>query len=672
MRSAADTDPAGDRAVIGDRSGHWGTMVAALVESGNGPGDGQGTVDTGGNAMIPTRSIGKLLRGKATPMQLVLACLLGAMLGFVPGVRQAPGLLVALITALVVLNANLFVALSMAALTKLASLALMPVSFEVGRVLLDGPTQGLFKSMINAPVLALFGFEYYVTTGGLVLGAIVGSIAGFVLVALVGSFRKRMAKVEADSEKYKKLTALPGSRLLAWVLIGGGHGKKTYAQLASRRWGMPIRPAGVLLVAVLGVGVYFARGLLSDRFIRTSLQTVLEEANGATVDIASTRLDLSAGRLTISGLAMADAADLGRDLFRAAELTADVSGRDLLRGRIAIDQIVVRAASSGLARDAAGHLVGKKRPQPRPDQDKTIDDYLKDARMWRDRLEQIQRWLEQAGTGRPDDEDDDQETLRERLERQVRAMGYRRVRATHLIDGAPMLVIREIIIDDLVLASLPGDVVSVVLKNLSTQPWLLDAGATGILTTQSGRIAASLDLASISRAGGDSTMSYLHTGISGDWIATQLLDNPAGSPVQGGTVDLAINGQLSLAGGIPMIDLPLTVALHDTTLSVPGAGSVAVAELVLPIQLVGPVGSPGIRLDPDALSRALVDAGAAEAARLFQNEIDKQLGRLTDELTDQLGDQIGDQLKDAIGDGAGDAIRGLFGGGGDETKKKKD
>jgi len=230
-------------------------------------------------------------------------------------------------------------------------------------------------------------------------------------------------------------------------------------------------------------------------------------------------------------------------------------------------------------------------------------------------------------------------------------------------------------------------VVSVVFENLSTQPWLLDAGASGIVTTKSGRIAASLDLASISRGGGQSTMSYLHTGISGDWIAQQLLDNPAGSPVRGGTVDLTINGRLGLTGGIPTIDLPLTVALHNTTLSVPGAGSVDIAELVLPIQLVGPVGSPGIRLDPDALTQALIDAGAAEAARLFQNEIDKQLGKLTDELTkeiadelgDELGDQVGDvlndavgdQLQDAIGDGAGNAIRGLLGGGGDKKKKKK-
>ena len=54
-----------------------------------------------------TKKIGKLLRGKATPAQMMLACLLGAVLGFAPGFGQAPGLMVILVLALIVFNANL-------------------------------------------------------------------------------------------------------------------------------------------------------------------------------------------------------------------------------------------------------------------------------------------------------------------------------------------------------------------------------------------------------------------------------------------------------------------------------------------------------------------------------------------------------------------------------------
>ena len=138
----------------------------------------------------------RILRGSATPAQIMMACVLGAALGFMPGFAQAPGLIALLTLSLIVLNANLALAALVAVAAKVLSLILVSVSFGLGRVLLDGPTQGLFKAAINAPVLALCGFEYYVTTGGLVLALILGSLAGLGLIAVVKSLRVRMAGLE--------------------------------------------------------------------------------------------------------------------------------------------------------------------------------------------------------------------------------------------------------------------------------------------------------------------------------------------------------------------------------------------------------------------------------------------------------------------------------------------
>src|SRR5688572_4725418 len=96
-----------------------------------------------------TRQIGKILRGKATPLQIMMAAILGAMLGFVPGWWEGPGLIIALTLLLIILNANLAVAAIVGLLAKLISYALLPVTFEAGRFLLDGPTQGFFKTLIN-------------------------------------------------------------------------------------------------------------------------------------------------------------------------------------------------------------------------------------------------------------------------------------------------------------------------------------------------------------------------------------------------------------------------------------------------------------------------------------------------------------------------------------------
>ena len=46
------------------------------------------------------RKIGKLLRGAATPFQIWLACLLGSLLGFVPGFTRAPALMLGLLGTL--------------------------------------------------------------------------------------------------------------------------------------------------------------------------------------------------------------------------------------------------------------------------------------------------------------------------------------------------------------------------------------------------------------------------------------------------------------------------------------------------------------------------------------------------------------------------------------------
>ena len=157
--------------------------------------------------MFLTRQIGKVLRGNSTPVQMMMACILGSLLGFVPGLQQAPGLLLALIFVLIILNANLALGAITGILAKLVSTPLIPVSYNVGKFLLDGPTQGLFKTFVNAPVLAFFGFEYYTVTGGQLVGLIFGIIVGVIVIKGMKAFRIKMADLEKNSEKFKKFSS---------------------------------------------------------------------------------------------------------------------------------------------------------------------------------------------------------------------------------------------------------------------------------------------------------------------------------------------------------------------------------------------------------------------------------------------------------------------------------
>ncbi|MCB1125728.1 MAG: hypothetical protein KDM81_04475, partial [Verrucomicrobiae bacterium] len=288
-----------------------------------------------------TRRIGSIIRGRATPFQIIAASMLGCMLGFMPGFVQAAGLILVLTFLLVILNANLAIAALIAVGAKLLSLALAPVSFAVGRLLLDGPTSGLFKSMINAPGLALFGFDYYLTTGGLAVGLVMGIIVGLVISGAITRFRRKMVSLEKDSERYQRYQARKSVRFLVWLLAGSGHGKVSYEDLLSKRLGNPIRILGVVFVALSVAVLVLLNQLFAGPILTAALQSGLERANGATVDVGSVDLSLKENRLTVTDLAMADPKALETDLFRARRLEAALNAEDLLRKRLKIDLVVV-------------------------------------------------------------------------------------------------------------------------------------------------------------------------------------------------------------------------------------------------------------------------------------------------------------------------------------------
>src|SRR5262245_1568593 len=160
------------------------------------------------------RKIGSVLRGRVTPLQLMLATTLGGILGFVPGFflpgdlgggfLQAPGLIVLLVCCVLVLNANLGVFGLVTLGCKALSILMLPVSYALGTWMLDGPLQGLFRMLINARVTAWWGLEYYATAGGLVFGVVFGVGSGFLLNKTIGAIRGRMASVEEHSELYQK------------------------------------------------------------------------------------------------------------------------------------------------------------------------------------------------------------------------------------------------------------------------------------------------------------------------------------------------------------------------------------------------------------------------------------------------------------------------------------
>ncbi len=605
--------------------------------------------------MLQTRILGKLLRGKATPFQIASACVLGALLGAQPGFGEAPGLVVSLLALLLVLNANLFFAGLVGAATKLVSLALVAVQFEIGLFLVDGPLEGLFRALINAPVLAWFGFDNYVAVGGLVVGGVVGAVSAVAFVGLVGSFRKKMADFEEGSDRYRAWAGKGWVKFLSWVLIGGKKGKKTYRELLEKKKGLPIRIPGVIVAALLIGAVVAIPFVLSDRVVTDVVRTQLAQANGATVDLASASVDMGAGSATLTGLAVADRGNLDRNLIEADSVVADFDTSDLLRKRVTIAQAVLSEVRRDTMRPTRGVLIGRPaKPEPTPpstdEHEGGLEKYLRQAEEWKERLGRVKEWLDEQGARDPDAPVDPDaapgrvprgETLEERLRRRARELGYTKVTAQHLVEGYPRALIRELRVEGV---SSAGDswVLDVAGTNLSTDPALVPEPAGLEVTSRAGDVAVRVELP----AGGTGAAQVVArlTGLSGDAVAG-LLETTGEPPFSGGTVDIDFDA--AVLGGV--IDAPLYATLRNATVLIPGSGPTQVAELRVPIRLSGPIDNPKVRLDPGDFADALAKAGKAEAARRIEEEAGKAVDKALERVDDETKDKVRGALDSILG-----------------------
>ncbi len=598
--------------------------------------------------LFVTRKFGKLIRGTASRSQILMAATLGGLLGFVPGFilpgdlgggfLQAPGLILFLLGLVVVLNANLALFGLVTAIAKLLSLVCLPVSFAVGRFLLDGPTEGLFRVLVNAPVTAWFGLQHYATAGGLVVGLAFGIVAGVVIWKGMHGLRAKMATLETGSERYQKLTSKRWVRLLTWMFLGKGHGKKTWRELAETDTKNKIvRWPGLAAVLVVAALLWFAQDQLGGAWLKEQATTNLARWNGATVDLQGATLDLAGGHIALDGLAMADAQNLDRDAFRARSMAMDVSTTGLLSGRMVVDRLASSDAASGVQRTEPAKRIAPEAapaPEPPPGPGKTIEDYLKDAEQWKARLEQVSEWVKKfTGGGEPPAEEPPAERDA-RVASEVATLGYTDVVAAHLIAQHPTVLIRELAFEGLKMAQLDGDVLDVHGQNLSSQPALAEAPATLSIKSRAGTFALELhfDPAAPTKTG----ISLDLTGVPVDSLAGDL----TASPIHGGTLDVRIAGSIDPTHeGGPWLEVPVVATLHGTTLSVGGKQS-TIDQLAVPIGVRGPITSPRIAIDDQGLADALVAAGKKELADQVRANADALLNGKVPGIGNDVGDVI--------------------------------
>ena len=630
--------------------------------------------------MFLTRKIGKILRGNSTPFQLIMACVLGVMLGFVPGFSEAPGLLIALTFVLVVINANLVLAALVGVVAKLVALPLVPLAYYTGTFLLDGPAQGLFKTFVNSPVLAFFGLEYYTVTGGQFLGLILGLVIGVLLSFGMTSFRKKMADLEKSSEKFQTYSSKFWVRALVWIILGGGDSKESWDDFLAKKVGNPIRLLGIVFIVLIGSLLYILSIFFKGPILTATLQAGLERINGATVEVKDAEVDFKVNRLTVTGLVVADATNLEYDLIRADKVEADIDTSDLLRKRVRLDKVHLVDATHGEKRAYQAVQVG---PQPKvsdplqplePD-DKTIEDYVVDSAEWKEKLAKLKDWIEQA-SGIKDTVGDQIAQLPDGVKEKkaaVRRPDYFYDRALHLLEESPSFTVGELLAEEVHVPFLETETLNIRCKNLSSHPHLVKEDKEVSISSSKGILGMSLFLGGPSGRDDRYEIAFFYKGLPVDEVLSGI--KMGGSPpLQGGTIDISTDGNWKNQEGAMYVHLPVTVMVKGTTVAIPKLGQTQLDSLILPVNIFGPLDNPRVKVDTQAFSNFLLEAGKSVLQKKITSEIQKQIGGnlpgnlLDGNLQNLIPGGTGQKLLDTKG--AGGLLQGLlpFQSGAQETK----
>ena len=627
--------------------------------------------------MLMIRNFLKTLIGSVTPFQVLLACVLGALLGFLPITNGGTITALVLVLLLLVLNANLFLAGIVATGVKLVSIATAPLAFAIGRLLIDGPTRPIAAALANGPVTAWLGFDSYLAVGGLVLGLVIGVVLGLVVSKIVLRLRSAIAGLEEGSDAFRALMQRRTIRWAAWVLFGGIP-KGGFASSAARR-GLPIRISGVVISTLLIALVAIAGWLLAGGAAKRVLVRELTRLNGSTVDIEALDIAWFGGRAEIMGLQISNPEALDRNLFEAERLAADLDLDSFLRRRFAIDDVIVSSArlESDRTTPAIRHESSSKAPTiedespgeidgvPLPDGN--LEDYLQTAREWKERLQQIQGVLEKIADRIPpasapeadSPSSDSDDSLEAWLREQVDLHGYAGVRATHLIEGTPTVLVRKVEASGIRTRDQSAPTYDLVITSVSTEPGLVESPPAIEVRSSDESLTAELELSRISKSGGQNRFDIALRDLPAGRIVEQLVksQNP---PFSGGSIDAAMIGTFTLRPTISLVG-PLEVVLRNCTIRIANE-SATIAELPVRLDVGGRLDDPAVVLDEKAFAAALEQAGAGALAARARDEAQSQVDRGLQNLENKTGIEIPDDVRKGIGEVIGGGLDGLFGG----------
>ena len=401
----------------------------------------------------------KMVRGGAAPWQIFASCLLGVIIGMIPGFNAL--VLVALVIFALV-NLSLGLMLIGLVIGKALCLALAPVTFEIGYAIIHGiGLEGLFATLCQTPFIALLNLHYYCLIGGLPVALIVGSILGWSLARAIELLRAGVLAAGEKSEKARKLASNGMVRILMRILFGKQ--KKSLAEMLDVRHPV-IRKSGVVLLAIIvGLLVVFEFTFI-DKIARSAVIGGLESVQGAEVNAETVNMSLVGGEFNMTGLQLTDPEKPTHNAPQISRIATHISIASLLSRRFTLDELVVDKLERDAKRETRGKVYRKPQRPETPKSDSALDSYFENSE---EILEYLQTaWdylskhseLRDYALQRKSDSDVDAEEARKETRKRVDEMaanrGYLALSAASILAPRPAVTIRHMLVKDMPLPDL--------------------------------------------------------------------------------------------------------------------------------------------------------------------------------------------------------------------------
>ncbi len=595
--------------------------------------------------MILPGFISKILaafRGGISPVLIFLSVFLGFWFGMIPGFS---GFHVVLIILMLLLNIPIGMLIFWGVLGRGLCYAAAPILYHVG-IWMQGNMSFVFRFLESLPVIGLTDFSTYSVAGGFILGPLIGTVIGLLMVRSVVSFRRVLLKLEEGSETFRKWYSKTWVRILDRVLIG----KRTKdAKSLFAKKTKYIRKVGAVLAVIVIVVSLVVANFIKDETVKEYATKAMTRANGAEVNLDQIGISIFKGAVSASGIQVTDPENPVNNQVSIEKISADASVYDLLLGKVIMEQVEISNVKFDQKRVTPGKVVERDaKPKPAifepndfmigPGDLAKLDKYFKDAKALKEKLQKLSKYLPSG---------EDEEVTEEPEQIPQKYLEYLTARA--LVPVSPRIMAKIAILDKVQIPSEIFGNSKIQLANLSDSPRNAGLPVTfemNSLETPAGvnvTIDYSQDTPKLTGTFSALDMSKIQSSLSSD----------TGLIFKSGTV----SGKFSGIATKETIDLVLDINIQNLQAEgqgkgVLGLGSDATTEalavldnLKTTIRIVGPVTEPRLIFDVKGLTEQFKQALFKAGKERLANEIDKQLGEQIDE---QLGEEVPDEVKEVL------------------------